>query len=330
MLSANNRPPSRTLSRECWGFDMKLPNGYGSVSKLKGKRRNPWAIRKTTGKTEDRKPIVKYVGYYATRADALAALAAYNKHPYHGVTMNDLFEHWAEESTCSASTMQTYRYTWPHIGKLGDRDMNSLKLDDFQPVFDELSHSTGYALKNVVSGIYSYAVRHEYVLAEKAAIIRYIRIREKSRMVKRVVFSTDEINNCTDHAVRVLLYTGMRISELLELTKDCIHLKERWIDIRKSKTPAGVRKVPIAEKIVDDVKALDCFGMTYPVFKRQHFTYKNHTIHDTRHTFISRCADLRIDERTIRAIVGHAGSGITESIYTHLNMQTLLDAVNKL
>ena len=24
---------------------MKLPNGYGSVVKLKGKRRNPWAVR---------------------------------------------------------------------------------------------------------------------------------------------------------------------------------------------------------------------------------------------------------------------------------------------
>ena len=28
---------------------MKLPNGYGSVVKLSGKRRKPWMVRKTTG-----------------------------------------------------------------------------------------------------------------------------------------------------------------------------------------------------------------------------------------------------------------------------------------
>ena len=28
---------------------MKLPNGYGNVSKLSGNRRNPWRVRKTVG-----------------------------------------------------------------------------------------------------------------------------------------------------------------------------------------------------------------------------------------------------------------------------------------
>ena len=28
---------------------MKLPNGYGSVVKLSGKRRNPYLVRKTNG-----------------------------------------------------------------------------------------------------------------------------------------------------------------------------------------------------------------------------------------------------------------------------------------
>jgi len=28
---------------------MRLPNGYGSVAKLSGNRRNPYVVRKTTG-----------------------------------------------------------------------------------------------------------------------------------------------------------------------------------------------------------------------------------------------------------------------------------------
>ena len=34
---------------------MRLPNGFGNVSKLSGKRRNPWRARKTSGWTIDEK-----------------------------------------------------------------------------------------------------------------------------------------------------------------------------------------------------------------------------------------------------------------------------------
>lgn len=66
---------------------MKLPNGYGSVHKLSGNRRNPWRARKTTGWSLDKKTM-KYkqeyttLGYYPTKKDALQALAAYNEQPY--------------------------------------------------------------------------------------------------------------------------------------------------------------------------------------------------------------------------------------------------------
>ena len=34
---------------------MRLPNGFGNVSKLSGKRRNPWRARKTSGWVIDEK-----------------------------------------------------------------------------------------------------------------------------------------------------------------------------------------------------------------------------------------------------------------------------------
>lgn len=48
---------------------MKLPNGYGSVHKLKGKRRKPWRARITDGFVYDLvedKQVQKYktLGYY--------------------------------------------------------------------------------------------------------------------------------------------------------------------------------------------------------------------------------------------------------------------------
>ena len=38
--------------------------------------------------------------------------------------------------------------------------------------------------------------------------------------------------------------------ELLDLEKKDIHLDERWFYVKESKTEAGIREVPIAEKIV--------------------------------------------------------------------------------
>ena len=56
---------------------MRFPNGFGGVSKLSGNRRNPYIVRITTGWTDDAKQIIKILGYYPTRAEAIKALSAY-------------------------------------------------------------------------------------------------------------------------------------------------------------------------------------------------------------------------------------------------------------
>lgn len=60
---------------------MKLPNGYGTVYKLSGNRRRPWIARKTIGWSEEGKQLYYTIGYFKTRAEAMAALAEYNKNP---------------------------------------------------------------------------------------------------------------------------------------------------------------------------------------------------------------------------------------------------------
>ena len=55
---------------------MKLPNGYGSVVKLSGKRRRPYQVRKTVGwhydKVKDKQvQDMITIGYAATRAEGL-------------------------------------------------------------------------------------------------------------------------------------------------------------------------------------------------------------------------------------------------------------------
>ena len=49
--------------------------------------------------------------------------------------------------------------------------------------------------------------------------------------------------------VLMLIYTGVRISEMLDLKKENVHLKEQYFDVLASKTENGIRIVPIADKV---------------------------------------------------------------------------------
>ena len=81
---------------------MKLPNGYGSVVKLSGKRRKPWMVRKTTGYHIDpvkEKKVNEYIiiGYAATKTESLQMLADYNRNPYDTKAAKMTFEEVYEE-----------------------------------------------------------------------------------------------------------------------------------------------------------------------------------------------------------------------------------------
>ena len=80
---------------------MRRPNGKGSVYKLPGNRRKPWAVRVTLHEKDSEGRTLcrhKYLGYYETWEDADNALAHYRKHPYnvdaHKITFEEVFEIW--------------------------------------------------------------------------------------------------------------------------------------------------------------------------------------------------------------------------------------------
>ena len=60
---------------------MRRGNGDGSIFKLSGKRRKPWAVRITIGWENDGKQKFKYLGYYQNKTDAKKALNDYLANP---------------------------------------------------------------------------------------------------------------------------------------------------------------------------------------------------------------------------------------------------------
>lgn len=56
----------------------------------------------------------------------------------------------------------------------------------------------------------------------------------------------------------------------------------------------------------------------------------NHLFHDTRHTFISQAQRYRLNEFCLKRIVGHSGHGVTQNVYTHVEVPELLREINKI
>lgn len=354
---------------------MRLPNGYGSVYKLSGRRRKPWAARKTVGwHTDDSAgtvyPVYYFVGYYATKAEALAALAEFNKDPEYmsrGLTLGELHDRWSRSHypRLSKHSIDANEAAWKIAAPLRDRRVSELRLDDFQMLFDNSGKNrpTLTRLKSVLSLMYDYAVRNELIQSTKTNAVRYIDLSasENPDRHRREPFSREELAELWAHekedtGVRtalILIYTGLRIGEFLSLTVRDVHLSERYIDIRQSKTQAGVRRVPIADRVLPLIRALrsgddltddsallrhsDGTPYNYAAYLNHMWMpamslagIASHRPHDTRHTCVTLLTEAGTDPRVIKAIVGHSGSGVTELVYTHIDLQTMLDAVNRI
>lgn len=157
---------------------MKLPNSYGSVYKLSGKRRNPWAARKTVGwkQIPEKKksyPIYQFVGYYSTRAEALQALAAFNEDPYDlhldTITFAEVYEKWSEIHYATIKNSNGYKAAFKTCELIKDMKFVEIKLDHLQQVVDASGKNTPTlkTLKNLWSLMYDYAVIHEIVPPDK-------------------------------------------------------------------------------------------------------------------------------------------------------------------
>lgn len=351
---------------------MRLPNGYGGVVKLSGNRRRPYAARITTGWHVDDntgKHIQHYqiLGYAPTRAEALQLLARYNEYPVDGaslkLTFSDIYRRWSEEKfpTTSESNIKGYRAAYAVCEDITDIPFRNLRLDDLQNVIDHCgkNYPTLKKVRVLFNQLYAYAMKHEIVVKDYSEFVNIVKYKDRNpNKTKRDRFSEEEIDLLWEHqqdryyqTILMLLYNGVRVSELLDLKKENVHLKEQYFDVIDSKTENGIRKVPIADKVLPfyDNWYHDCSHSEYIIHtpEGEHFTYHNYynnifkplvhrlgidrTPHCCRHTTISMLADAHVDQTTIKKIVGHSGAmSLTERVYTHLDVRELVDAINKI
>lgn len=341
---------------------MRNPNGYGSVYKVKGKRRKPYIARVTIGydfKTGNQ--IRKVLGYFEKKSEALECLVHYNKNPsiinFSEITVNEIFERWVKEHYINAITKtlnQTNSLYKNHLrDTIGNSNIRDVKLYEVQTLFnsfEELSTSTKKALKSILSMAFNYALKNEII---EKNIIPFIDLGKEKKVVQRKIFTSKEINilwenkdNSIVGTMLILIYTGMRVMELLNLKQSNINLKENSI-ITGSKTKSGKnRLIPINYKILPIITGNMGVNKEHLLNFRQgrpynYTTYRKefyetlkelgieeHTIHDCRHTFASLMSNAEANTVSISKIIGHSNYNITEKIYTHKEKEELQKAIN--
>ena len=349
---------------------MKMANGVGSVYKLSGNRRNPYIVRKTTGwdintETGKRKQLYVTIGYAPTRAKGLEMLMDYNKNPYDveasKITFAEVYEKWSAEKfpTISESNKKGYQASYKSCKALHNRIFKELKLTDLQGIIDHCgkNYPTLRKLKVLLNQMYEYAMKYEICNKDYSQYVDILKFKDKNpNKTDRTPFNADEINalwvqkdNIYAQIVLMLIYSGVRVSELLDLKRMNVHIDEHYFEVVESKTESGIRIVPIADKIYPFFKQWYENGCEYLIhtFDGKHFSYRNyydsywspvmeligcsHKPHDTRHTCISMMTEKEVSPTLIKKIVGHSGAmSLTEKVYTHINVQELLKAINKI
>lgn len=351
---------------------MKLPNGYGSVVKLSGKRRKPYMVRKTVGYHIDpikEKKVAEYIiiGYTATKSEGLQLLADYNHNPYDTkaakMTFSEVYEEWSRKKypTVSESNVKGYSASYKACTILYHRVFKELKLADLQQVIDTCgkNYPTLKKIKILFNQLYGFALKNDICNKDYSSFVDIAQYKDRNpNKHSRNKFSKEEVEKIwtmkDDKYYQIplmLLYNGTRISEFLSLKKENVHLDEQYFDVIDSKTENGIRKVPIADKLLPFYKAWyeSCPACEYLLHTEdgKPFKYRNYfdsywtplmeqigitrTPHCTRHTCISMLSEVGIQETTIKKIVGHSGAmTLTEKVYTHLDVQVLVDAINKI
>ncbi|MBR2583116.1 MAG: site-specific integrase, partial [Oscillospiraceae bacterium] len=181
----------------------------------------------------------------------------------------------------------------------------------------------------------------EILPAGSENVTRYV---ERAKYVppKKEIFSEDQIAQLWQKSdeplfalALVLIYTGLRLGELMALTPE--QASGEFLEIRQSKTAAGVRTVPVHHRIRPLVPAALAWA-SVRTDRAVRWQWRHvlaplglpATAHCARHTCVTRLVEAGVDPRLVRTIVGHAGGSVTDDVYTHVRPEVLLEAIERL
>lgn len=323
---------------------MRLPNGYGSVTKLSGKRRNPYQVKKTVGWDDKGHPKYLIIGYYSTRKEALEKLAEFNTNPYNieanNYTVEKVWEAFLKNNDLSDVTIKNHKSTYTnYFQDIKNHKYKEIRAYHIEAIMDGKSIPVKLKIKTLFKVLDKTALKLDIINKSYTDLITVSGYEPKTKNV----FTSDEINRIYDNRhiqymeiPLILLYTGIRIGELLNLKVNDIDLDNKIITITHSKTKAGTgRQIPIHHKIYEIIHLktqntsdyIYNFQTTSSLNNLFHIALDElnikHTPHECRHTFRSRLDDLNANKKCIDLLMGHKSKDVGIQVYTHKSIDDL-------
>ena len=298
------------------------------------------------------KQIFMYLGYYETQQKAMTALSEYNSSPYditrETITFERVYHLWSKEhfKKVSDSSIERYSNAYKKYCKsLYKMRFKDIRLSHLQGVIDDsgMAHPTRASIKTLFNVLFTYAMKNDIVEKNYS---QYVDVGKREGKINRKPFTLQEIQKIFDNVnaidymdtILIMIYTGLRVGELLDLKIKNIHLDERYM-IGGFKTEAGTdRIIPINKKIEPYIRKyyeqnkdkeyliINSLGrpFTYSNYRREKWDnmmekleLDGHRPHDCRHTFATLMDNSNANKLAIKRIMGHASPDITDSVYTH-------------
>lgn len=264
-------------------------NGSGGITRVSGKKKNSYRVRVTVGcHYDDEKgkivQEIKNLGYYPTRAEAEAALVAYNASPYDlsnkVITFEDLYQEWSTKyfRTISESAARTVVAAYRYCSGLYNMKIRQINIGHLQDCMEEgyiivdrgrdkgkKRYASAYIkqrMKSMFNLMYDYAVARNLIqvnVARQFKISDAIRREAEKNRKEKVPFTKEEIDTlwkCVEadavpfaDMILIGIYTGFRPSEVASLRVENVFLAQNKL-VGGMKTEAGTdREVPIHPRI---------------------------------------------------------------------------------
>jgi len=326
--------------------------GSGTIRCLPGKRVKKWQAL-TPGVMIDGTTVRSSIGVYETRKEAEKALAMYGTAPtsaYANITLMELWDKYTDTTAYQRLTESAQRWNnsgYNRLKPIWSMKFKNIRKDDFQHCIDaasNMSHSLVSSIRTVAVALSDYAVSLDIIPHSYATRL----LLPKKEKKKKLVFSGEEIQTIMaaegkwEDSIKILLYTGMRINEALNIKLDDI--RDGLIYCSGTKTDAADRVIPIhpriqhiidraegpwlisgARRIRDDTYRKDHY---YPTLEK--LGISQIPPHGCRRWFFSQMDQYANDNFAMTKIGGHTDPAFTERVYVSADIDRLRTALNKI
>lgn len=338
----------------------KLPNGFGSIKKLGGKRRKPFAAYPPTTEYElnGSPKTPKAIGYYETWHEAYQELITYKKNPFDTnakvLTFSEVYDLWYEATFVNGkkkyngdSTRYSTQAAYKKCTPLHNMAFKDITADMMQNVIDncQLGYSGSNNIKILFRKLFKYAEKNAIVEKDYSA---FLDINMENDAEHGEPFTQRELDllwaHSNDETVRIaliMIYSGFRI-KAFETIK--IDLSERIFQGGVKTQSAKNRIVPIHDLIYDFVKEVDFTSFSASQYRQEYFypkmeelgiaiteSGKKRTPHDCRHTFSWLCDTYGVEDFSKHLLMGHSlGRDVEKNVYGHRTLEQLRIEMKKI